>query len=72
MQGNVWEWMQDRGYNDYNGAPIDGSAWESGSIAHRVIGWLAQQRWAIPLAVHSYTGPSARGNYPGFCLLRDL
>jgi formylglycine-generating enzyme required for sulfatase activity len=27
MVGNVWEWLEDCTYNNYNGAPTDGSAW---------------------------------------------
>lgn len=27
MDGNVWEWCQDYWHENYNGAPIDGSAW---------------------------------------------
>ena len=27
MHGNVWEWCLDDWHNNYNGAPIDGSAW---------------------------------------------
>ena len=27
VHGNVWEWTQDCWHGDYNGAPIDGSAW---------------------------------------------
>ena len=29
MAGNVWEWVQDHPPYDYEGAPTDGSAWES-------------------------------------------
>ena len=29
MLGNVWEWCQDTYYENYNGAPTDGSAWGS-------------------------------------------
>lgn len=29
MHGNVWEWVQDHYHDSYQGAPIDGSAWES-------------------------------------------
>lgn len=29
MLGNVWEWTQDYWHKDYQGAPADGSAWES-------------------------------------------
>ena len=30
MHGNVWEFCQDVWHDDYNGAPTDGSAWETG------------------------------------------
>ncbi|MBE9183776.1 SUMF1/EgtB/PvdO family nonheme iron enzyme [Microcoleus sp. LEGE 07076] len=30
MHGNVWEWCQDVSHDNYNGAPTDGSAWETG------------------------------------------
>ncbi|HIK09878.1 MAG TPA: formylglycine-generating enzyme family protein, partial [Oscillatoriaceae cyanobacterium M33_DOE_052] len=30
MHGNVWEWCQDRWHNNYDVAPTDGSAWETG------------------------------------------
>jgi eukaryotic-like serine/threonine-protein kinase len=29
MHGNVWEWCQDEDRGNYNGAPGDGSAWET-------------------------------------------
>ena len=36
VHGNVWEWGQDEWHDTYNGAPIDGSAWEDGDSAARV------------------------------------
>ncbi len=36
MSGNVWEWVQDWHHWSYNGAPSDGSAWETPSGSGRV------------------------------------
>ena len=37
MQGNVWEWVEDRWHDFYNGAPNDGSAWTAGNDPRRVV-----------------------------------
>ena len=37
MLGNVMEWTQDCGNGSYEGAPGDGSAWESGRCDYRVV-----------------------------------
>ena len=37
MHGNVWEWVEDCWNDSYEGAPADGSAWESGDCNRRVL-----------------------------------
>jgi formylglycine-generating enzyme required for sulfatase activity len=37
MHGNVWEWVQDVVHDNYEGAPLDGSAWEEGGDQARRI-----------------------------------
>ena len=37
VHGNVLEWVQDCWNNSYAGAPADGSAWEQGECARRVL-----------------------------------
>ncbi|GET39491.1 formylglycine-generating enzyme family protein [Microseira wollei] len=36
MHGNVCEWCSDRWHDNYNGAPCDGSSWETGESDYRV------------------------------------
>ena len=37
MSGNVGEWTQDCWNGNYNGAPVDGSAWATGDCSMRVV-----------------------------------
>jgi len=37
MIGNVWQWVEDCGHDNYNGAPADGSAWLSDDCATRIV-----------------------------------
>ncbi len=38
MGGNVWQWLADCYHENYDGAPVNGSAWENGdSCAQRVV-----------------------------------
>ena len=49
MHGNVWEWVQDVVHDNYDGAPLDGSAWEEGGDqARRILrggSWLYNPRY---------------------------
>ncbi|PHX55645.1 serine/threonine protein kinase [Tychonema bourrellyi FEM_GT703] len=36
MHGNVCEWCSDKWHDNYNGAPTDGSSWETGTDNNRV------------------------------------
>ena len=73
MHGNACEWVQDKWHSDYEDAPIDGSAWESGGSSYRV---LRGGSW-----YHSGGGRSAQrisyapdfyDNWVGFRLLMEL
>jgi formylglycine-generating enzyme required for sulfatase activity len=48
MHGNVFEWTQDCAHDNYNGAPVDGSAWEvGGDCSFRVVrggSWVSNPR----------------------------
>ncbi len=74
MHGNVYEWCQDRYHSDYDGAPSDGSAWESGSGSLRV---LRGGRWLLHAgdcrsALRSFYAPGNRREYLGFRVLRKM
>ena len=74
MHGNVWEWTQDTWHSNYDGAPTDGSAWESGAGADRVIrgvGWfsIAGGCWS---SWRTYDDPGSRGSHLGFRLLKEM
>jgi formylglycine-generating enzyme required for sulfatase activity len=49
MHGNVLEWCQDVWHSDYDGAPVDGSAWVNGGDSSRRVArggsWYFNPRW---------------------------
>ena len=49
MHGNVWEWCQDVGHSNYDGSPVDGSAWVNGGDSSRRVlrggSWYFYPRW---------------------------
>jgi formylglycine-generating enzyme required for sulfatase activity len=74
MHGNVWEWVQDTWHESYDGAPTDGSAWESGDSAHRVIrggSWRYRARYCRS-AYRDHDDPLNRDFDLGFRLLQEL
>jgi len=73
MHGNVGEWVQDKWHDSYDGAPTDGSAWESGDGADRVIrggGWF-DAAGRCRSAVRYHNVPRSHYDYLGFRLLRE-
>lgn len=76
IRGNVWEWLQDCYHENYEGAPVDGTARESGcSMADRRAvrggGWGDSAR--LLRTTYRLRGPAA-GRYfsLGFRVARDL
>jgi formylglycine-generating enzyme required for sulfatase activity len=75
IHGNVWEWVQDRWNNDYDGAPTDGSAWEEGSSSCHV--WRGGS-WNFLAGYHRsasrriFNFLDLRTEYIGFRLLQEV
>ena len=48
MNGNAWEWVEDRWHENYQGAPTEGQAWLKGSDKSRVLrggSWLSSSNF---------------------------
>jgi formylglycine-generating enzyme required for sulfatase activity len=68
MHGNVWEWCHDAWHGSYDGAPTDGSAWESGDGVSRVRrggSWDSKPR-LCRAADRRNDDPANRNSYIGF------
>ena len=73
LHGNVWEWVQDCWNDSYQGAPSDGSAWESGRCGVRVVrggAWSSHAR-ALRSASRFLFDRADRLNLYGFRLAQD-
>ncbi len=76
MHGNVWEWVEDCWHDDYNGAPVDGSAWMAS--ANKNIGVIRGGSWnnldtGNLRAANRYWIVSGYGvSFIGFRVARDL
>ncbi|MFM6581563.1 MAG: formylglycine-generating enzyme family protein [Dolichospermum sp.] len=68
MHGNVWEWCQDDWHDNYEGAPIDGTAWKSVSIyiELKVIRGGAWYRYSEDCRSASRNWDNAKFNYNNF------
>jgi len=75
MHGNVWEWVQDVVHDNYEGAPLDGSAWEEGGDqARRVLrggSWLYNPRY-LRSALRNGFSAVLSNDIVGFRVVRDL
>jgi formylglycine-generating enzyme required for sulfatase activity len=79
MSGNLWEWMMDEWHNNYNGAPINGSAWCTDPscttvVVNRVIrgGSWANNENAITTTYRNPTLQTSKPNYIGFRVARPM
>ncbi len=75
MHGNVWEWVQDCWNDSYDGAPIDGSAWEKGICSERVVrggSWLSHPRSLRSANRTRYDAGSRNYGSLGFRVARTL
>ena len=73
MHGNVWEWVEDCWNNSYKGAPVNGSAWQSGDCSKRVMrggDWYSIASYLRSASRGTKTS-SARGYNSGFRIAQD-
>jgi len=75
MHGNVWEWVQDVVHDNYDGAPVDGSAWELGGDQVRRIlrggSWLYNPRYLRSALRNGYSAVLSN-DIVGFRVVREL
>lgn len=75
MHGNVWEWTQDPAHDHYDGAPVDGTAWEEGGDpARRMVrggAWLYPPRY-LRSAVRNGFSAVLSNDVVGFRVARRL
>jgi formylglycine-generating enzyme required for sulfatase activity len=74
MSGSVWEWCEDYYHKNYNGAPMDGSAWISPEETYRVLrGGSYHTLWSDCRSARRYYDYPSSGNKNciGFRLVRN-
>jgi len=71
MPGSVWELCQDNWHTDYNGAPTNGSAWESPPSTIRVIRGGSWDHYAMYCRSAFRVSGGGRLNSLGFRVVRE-
>ena len=75
LHGNVFEWVQDCGNLSYQGAPTNGSAWESGDCSLRVLrggSWDFDPRYLRSAYRLRSIPPEHRDDWIGFRVARTI
>ena len=75
LHGNVWEWVQDCWNGSYQGAPTNGSAWESGDCSQRVLrggSWDPRPQGPCAPRTASGTPPRSGIDIIGFRVARTI
>jgi formylglycine-generating enzyme required for sulfatase activity len=74
MHGNAWEWVQDCWNSNYNGAPVDGSAWAVGECDKRIPrggSWQLNAK-LLRSAQRAWLLPNFRSSNNGFRVAKSL
>ena len=74
MNGSVWEWTADCWHNNYQGAPVDGHAWDSPGCDMRVIrggSWREGGGYMLTATRFKYSA-GVRQSQDGFRVVKDL
>ena len=74
MHGNVYEWVQDCWNRNYEGAPTDGSAWESEGCGSRALrgGSWSYGPWSLRSANRNFSPSEDRNDLNGFRVARSF
>lgn len=74
MYGNVWEWVADSAYRNYEGMPTDGSAWVAPEERRKTLrssSWVEDAKDTRSSTLDRHF-PVSRYNYIGFRVARSL
>jgi formylglycine-generating enzyme required for sulfatase activity len=78
MHGNLWEWVQDRYHDNYEGAPADGSAWGETASNAKVLyvlkggSWITSAVGCRSASRYYYSPDGRRSRRIGFRIAKGL